>query len=231
MPKINRIAIIPARSGSKGLKNKNIIDLCGKPLLAYSVEAAVKSKLFSRVFVSTDSKKYASIAKKYGADIIIRDTNISNDQTPTYYVIKDVLDKTNLDIDYFVLLQPTSPLRNSKHIVEACMLFEKSNKNFLVSMCKANHNSSLIKPLDNKMTLKYYTDDYSNYRRQKKEEYYPNGAIFIGKPNIYIKKKHFFGKESIAYIMDKKSSIDIDDVLDYKFAKTIMSDCLKGKNE
>ena len=91
---MNKIAIIPARSGSKGLKNKNIIDVCGKPLLAYSIEAALKSACFDTVILSTDSDEYAEIGKRYGAEIMMRGENLSDDKATTFMVIEDILAKS-----------------------------------------------------------------------------------------------------------------------------------------
>ena len=113
---MKRIAIIPARSGSKGLKNKNIIDVCGKPLMAYTIEAACKSNLFDRIIVSTDSIEYGRLAQKYGAEVMYRGEKISNDKATTFMVIEDLLSRINCKINYFVLLQPTSPLRTEKQL-------------------------------------------------------------------------------------------------------------------
>ena len=109
---MNKIAIIPARSGSKGLKDKNVIDICGKPLLAYSIEAALKSSLFEKVILSTDSEKYAQIGESFGAEIMMRGEKLSDDKATTFMVIEDILSRLESPCDYFVLLQPTSPLRN-----------------------------------------------------------------------------------------------------------------------
>lgn len=226
---LSKIAIIPARSGSKGLKDKNIIDICGKPLMAYSIEAAVQSKMFSRVIVSTDSEKYGEIAQKYGAEIIYREEEISNDKASTYMVIEDLLKKINDKFSYFVLLQPTSPMRNSRHIQEAVKLFESNYEKFdyLISVKQAEHTSALVKIIDDDNSLKNFDTDFSNYKRQDFKEYSPNGAIFIGKPKAYLSQKHFFGKKSLAYYMNKADSIDIDDELDYEFACLCMEKRLK----
>lgn len=217
---MNKIAIIPARSGSKGLKDKNIIDICGKPLMAYSIEAACSSGIFEKVIVSTDSKEYGEIARKYGADVMYRGEALSNDQATTYMVIEDILQRLKKEEDYFVLLQPTSPMRTSKHIIEAVKKFETLYNvyDFLVSVKEAEHASALVKPIEDDESLKYFDTDFANYRRQAYQEYSPNGAIFIGKPDAYLKQKHFFGKRSLAYKMSKMDSIDIDDELDYEFA-------------
>ncbi|END7904885.1 acylneuraminate cytidylyltransferase, partial [Escherichia coli] len=103
----NKIAIIPARSGSKGLLNKNILMLCDKPLIAYTIEAAIESKVFDKVIVSTDSTEYKDIALRYGAEVIMRDKELASDKATSFVVVKDVLEKNN-GYDYFALLQPTS---------------------------------------------------------------------------------------------------------------------------
>lgn len=220
---LKKVAIIPARSGSKGLPNKNILMLLDKPLLAYTIEAAIESKEFSRVIVSTDSAEYKDISMQYGAEVIIRDEALASDTSTTFMVIKDVLEKTT-GFDYFVLLQPTSPFRSSVHIQEAVSLFENSSyADYLVSVVETDKCADLIKPLDGDNSLRYFDADFSNYRRQNKKNYSPNGAIFIAKIEPYLKQKHFFGEASIAYKMNKADSLDIDDRLDFEFAITIMN--------
>lgn len=226
---MKKIAIIPARSGSKGLKDKNIIELCGKPLMAYSIEAALESDVFSMVYVTTDSKLYADIAKSYGASVIMRGDRLSNDKATSFMVIEDVLKKVGYsDLDYFTLLQPTSPMRTSQHVKEATQLFERNfdSFDFLVSVKEAEFASVLVKPIEQDLSLKYFDTDFSNYRRQSYKEYSPNGAIFCGKPTAYLNKKHFFGPKSIAYIMNNEDSVDIDNKIDYELAQLLMQERL-----
>ena len=123
---MKRLAIIPARSGSKGLRNKNIIDLCGKPLMAWSIEAATQTGLFEKVLVSTDSEHYADIARQWGADVMMRGEAQSSDTATTYDVMEDLLGRLTENYDYFMQLQPTSPLRSAKHVREAIELFDAS---------------------------------------------------------------------------------------------------------
>lgn len=222
---MRKIAIIPARAGSKGLKDKNIMELCGKPLMAYSIEAAKTTNIFERVIVSTDSEEYKEIAEKYGAEVLLRGERISNDTATTYMVLEDIFNRIDVDkYDYFVLLQPTSPLRNARHIKEAVCDFENSfnNFDFMVSVKEAEHISDLVKQIEEDGSLKYFDTDFSNYRRQTGKQYSPNGAIFIGKIERYLKCKHFFGAKSKAYFMSKEDSIDIDDILDYQLVRLIM---------
>ena len=223
---MNKIAIIPARSGSKGLVNKNILMLLDKPIIAYTIEAAIQSNCFSKVIVSTDSLEYKEIAEKYGAEVIMRGENLSNDTATSYMVIEDILQKDlGIEYDYFMLLQPTSPFRNYQHIRESIEKFEKNIESFdfLVSMTEATKNSILIKQIEEDGSLKNYDLDFSNYKRQNYKEYYPNGAIFIGKNKEYLEKKHFFGERSLAYFMTKEDSVDIDDKLDFEFAILLMN--------
>ena len=223
---MRRIAIIPARSGSKGLKDKNIIDLCGKPLIAYSIEAALETGLFDHVIVSTDSEHYAEIAQHYGAEVMMRGEALSNDKATTFMVLEDILkNRLQESIDYFVLLQPTSPLRTSKHITEAIEKFESKIEHFdfLVSMKEAEHAKVLVNPIDDDESLKYFDTDFSNYRRQGYKDYSPNGAIFIAKPDSYLEQKHFFGAKALSYIMSAEDSVDIDGALDLVVAKAIIA--------
>ncbi|MBE5910046.1 acylneuraminate cytidylyltransferase family protein [Pseudobutyrivibrio sp.] len=223
---MKKIAIIPARSGSKGIKDKNIIDFDGKPMMAYSIEAAMDSNCFSQIIVSTDSTKYGSIAKEYGADVVYRDERVSNDLATTYMVIKDLYTKIEHNHDYFVLLQPTSPLRTYKHIQGAIELFEEryNDYDFLVSVKEAEHSRLLVNPIDKDLSLKYFDVDYANYRRQSYKDYVPNGSIFIAKIEAYFAQKHFFGAKSLAYIMNDLDSVDVDTELDYKFALLCMEE-------
>ena len=228
---MKKIAIIPARAGSKGLKDKNIIDIEGKPLLAYSIEAAIESNIFEQVIVSTDSKEYGEIARKFGAEVMYRGENLSNDNASTYLVIEDLLSKVSIKFDYFVLLQPTSPMRTSLHVKEAVELFEKNYNSFdfLVSVKEAEHARVLVNSIDEDCSLKNFDTDFSNYKRQAYKDYSPNGAIFIGKNDVYLSQKHFFGANSIAYKMSRFDSIDIDDQIDYELACLCMKKLLDGE--
>ena len=127
------LTIIPARGGSKRLPRKNVLDLCGKPLIAYSIEAALKSKYIDKLIVSSDDDEILEISKKYGANIIKRPPELGTDTTTTFDTIKHVVD--NLDIyDYVILLQATSPLRNQIHIDESIQLLELKKADAIVSV-------------------------------------------------------------------------------------------------
>lgn len=226
---LKKIAIIPARSGSKGLVNKNILMLIDRPLIAYTIEAAKKSELFEHVIVSTDSYEYKAIAEYYGAEAVMRGEELSSDAATSFMVVEDVLQKYK-DFDYFVLLQPTSPFRTAEHISEAVNLFEKTtHAKFLSSVVESSKSIDLIKPISESLSMASFDLDFSKYRRQDYKQYTPNGAIFIGYIDDYLRQKHFFGADSIAYIMSKEDSVDIDDRLDFDVAIMLMNKRVKDK--
>ncbi len=228
---MKRIAIIPARSGSKGLKNKNILPICDKPMLAYSIEAATQSGLFERVILSTDSEEYGQIATAYGAEVILRGERVSNDSASTFMVLEDLFNRIDLDFDYFMLLQPTSPMRNAQHVKEACALFDAriGEFDFMASIQKAHHPAVLVRPVEEDRSLKHFDIDYSNYRRQAFADYSPNGAIYIAKPQQYLQQKHFYGKASLGYEMNPIDSADVDNAVDYELVCLLMAKRLKGE--
>lgn len=225
MNNMKRLAIIPARSGSKGLKDKNIADLYGKPLIVYSIEAALQSNVFDKVLVSTDSEIYAEISRQYGADVIMRGETQSNDKATTYDVLVDLLARLDEKYDYFTLLQPTSPLRNAVHVKEAVDAFEShiDRFDFLVSVKESKCAKVLVNPIDADESLKYFDADFSDYRRQSCRDYSPNGAIFMAKPEAYLQHKHFFGAKALAYKMNAVDSIDVDGILDLELARIIIA--------
>jgi CMP-N,N'-diacetyllegionaminic acid synthase len=214
------LAIIPARGGSKRLARKNVLDLCGKPLIAYSIEAGLKSKYIDKVIVTSDDEEILSISKRYGADIIVRPDELSNDTATTFDAIKHTIENIN-KYDYIVLLQPTSPLRSEKHLDEAIEFLQQKNAEAVVSVCETEHSPLWCNtlPEDGSMNS-FLKEEILNKRSQDLNKYFRlNGAIYISKTDKLLKNKGFFLKENIfAYKMDKKNSIDIDDEFDFKLA-------------
>ncbi|MCT7466008.1 acylneuraminate cytidylyltransferase family protein [Aliarcobacter cryaerophilus] len=218
------LAIIPARGGSKRLPQKNILDLCGKPLISWSIEAALKSKYISKVVVSSDDEDILNISSNFGADIIKRPYELANDTATTFDAVKHTIDNFE-NYDYIVLLQPTSPLRNEKHIDEAIELLEEKQADAIVSVCEMDHSPlwSNTLPKDGNMN-NFLRDEVLNKRSQDLEKYYRvNGAVYICKTDKLLENKSFFLKDNIfAYIMDRKSSIDIDEEIDFLFAQRVI---------
>ena len=218
------LAIIPARGGSKRLPRKNVLDLCGKPLISYTIEAALKSKYINKVIVSSDDEEILNISSNFGADIIKRPYELANDTATTFDAIKHTIDNFE-NYDYIVLLQPTSPLRNVKHIDEAIELLEEKQADGIVSVCEMDHSPlwSNTLPKDGNMN-NFLRDEVLNKRSQDLEKYYRvNGAVYICKTDKLLENKSFFLKDNIfAYIMDRKSSIDIDEEIDFLFAERVL---------
>lgn len=217
------IAIIPARSGSKGLKDKNIKKLNGKPLIAYTIEAAKKSNIFDKIIVSTDSKKYADISIKYGAEVpFLRSAKNSNDKAGSWDVVREVLSKLKERYDIVILLQPTSPFRTSKHIKEAVKLFFEKDANTVCSVCETPHPIFWCSTIDDTLSMKgFVKKEYQKRRQELPKTYTLNGAIYICKTKD-INNLNLYSNKSFAYIMPKESSIDIDSALDFKIASAIM---------
>ncbi len=218
------LCIIPARSGSKRLPNKNIKPLCGKPLLAWSIEAARESKYIDEIVVSTDSKEYAEIAKCFGASVpFLRPKELSLDTTTTFEVLEHCIrfyENLGKWFDYVVLLQPTSPLREAWHIKEACEKLITSGADSVISVCKCEHPPLWSNTLpENEDMSGFIAPEIRNIRSQDLPCYYRlNGAIFIAKTKALLESKDFFTKHTIAYKMDTMYSSDIDSSLDFEFA-------------
>jgi CMP-N,N'-diacetyllegionaminic acid synthase len=214
------LAIIPARGGSKRLPRKNILNLAGKPLIAWSIEAGLNSEYIDKVVVSSDDDEILNISKKFGADIIKRPNELASDTATTFDTIKHTID--NLEkYDYIVLLQATSPLRNEKHIDEAIELLENKKADAVISVCEMDHSPLWSNILPEDLSMKnFLREEVLNKRSQDLEKYYRiNGAIYICKTEKLLENKGFFIKENIfSYIMDRSSSIDIDEKIDFEFA-------------
>ena len=217
---MNILGIIPARGGSKGIPKKNIKDLKGKPLIAYTIEAALKSNL-TDVIVSTDCNEIAEISKKYNAKVIMRPANLAQDKTPTLPVLQFVIDSFDKNYDAVMTLQPTSPLRTIEHINESIDLFiNDENVDSLVSVTEVPHNYMPEKLMH--FNGKYLTGNEKVKRRQDIPIMYArNGAA------IYITKvdkinEYIFGGKILPYFMSKLNSFDIDDIEDWKIVERLV---------
>ena len=218
------LAIIPARGGSKRLPRKNLLDLCGKPLIAWSIEAALKSKYISKVIVSSDDEEILNIAKEYKADFIKRPDELASDTATTFDALKHTLENVG-KYDYVVLLQPTSPLRSEKHIDEAIELLKEKNADAIISVCEMEHSPLWSNTLDENLDMSnFLRDEVLNKRSQDLAKYYRlNGAIYICKTDKLLQNESFFLKENIyAYKMNKKHSVDIDEEIDFIIAEKLM---------
>lgn len=229
------IAIIPARSGSKGVKDKNIIDLCGRPLVDYTIRAALDSECFDTVMVSTDSEEYADISRKCGAEVpFLRSKSTSSDTAGSWDVVREVLKKyleQGETFDYVALLQPTSPLRSKDDIINAYNVLNRKNANNVVSVTEVSHPVQWCFALDETCSLSAFAQSpYSNMRRQElKKHYQENGAIYLVDANkIMDSSYNLYADDCYAYIMLRTHSIDIDEEVDLIIAKAMIEKNLRS---
>lgn len=224
---MRNLAVIPARSGSKGLKNKNIRMFAGKPLMAYTIESAINSNQFECVHVSTDSLKYADIARQYGADVpFLRSEKLSTDEAGTWDTVRFVINeylRLGNEFDTVTVLQPTSPLRTYGDIIAAFHIFEKNEVEAVVSVCETEYSPLLCNVLPENGSLNNFVDLNIVGRRQQSQQFYRiNGAIYIQRIDLLMRKGKLYGEKSFAYIMAKRSSIDIDDDYDFTIAELLL---------
>ncbi|MBS6559185.1 MAG: acylneuraminate cytidylyltransferase family protein [Clostridiales bacterium] len=225
---MNNLAIIPARSGSKGLKDKNIKLLDGKPLIAYSIEAAQKSEIYSHILVSTDSEKYGELAMQYGAEVpFYRSEENASDSADSWDVVKEVLrkyKKLGVEFDMFTLLQPTSPLRDYKDIQNAYQLLTEKKAVAIVSVCEMEHSPLWSNILPENNSLLGFLKTETNKQRQELETFYRiNGAIYMANVKAFLEDTNMYREGCYAYKMPAERSIDIDTELDFKIAETIIN--------
>lgn len=223
------LAIIPARGGSKGLAGKNIKELCGKPLIAWSIEAGYKSNYLDEIMVTTDCQNIAEVAKQYGANVpFLRPKELATDTATTFDAIKHTIDyyKNELkEFDYIVLLEPTSPLRESVDIDNAIKILLDSNADSIVGICRTEDQNPAFLVLKNE---KNFISGYENkemkvLRRQDiKDVYFFEGTIYISKTNILLDKKKFYHENTIGYEVPKYKSLEIDDIEDFIMVEAIM---------
>lgn len=230
---MRNIAIIPARSGSKGIIDKNIKELNGKPLVAYSIKEALSSGCFDTVMVSTDSEKYAGISRDYGADVpFLRSKRTSSDIATSWDTVLEVLDMySNLGktFDTFCLLQPTSPMRIAEDIRNAYKEFEERNAFAVLSMTALEHPLSWCGLIGTQNSLNGFMQESGFKQRQSQETYYrPNGAIYIVSIPEFRKDQFLYREGAYAYIMPKERSVDIDNEFDFKFAEFLLREHVAG---
>ena len=223
------LAIIPARGGSKGIKNKNIVDINGKPLIYYSIREAKRSKYIDKIIVSTDSDEIASISKKYGAEIpFLRPKSLAMDTSKTIDTVIhciEFLKSKGKDYDLMVLLQPTQPLRKSWHIDEALEFIIDKDEESLISVSKAKEHPILMRKIDQDSHVISLLNENSTKRRQDFTQIYKvNGAIYINKINNNLNNETSLNDNKLAYIMDESYDLDIDEELDLKLARMIIDE-------
>lgn len=222
------IAVIPARGGSKRLPNKNIKPLKGKPLIVWTIEAALQYGGFDIVIVSTDSQKIADVAKAAGAFVpFLRPAELATDTSTTEGVIGHIvewIEKNFEKVARVTLLQPTSPLRDAEEICNAIALYDKMQALAVVSVCELEHPIQYCNLLPENLSLEGFIPKNLNKRSQDLDTYYRlNGAIYIFDRKFVGALKDIYCKGAFAYVMNKWKSIDIDDKHDFQMAEYFMA--------
>jgi CMP-N,N'-diacetyllegionaminic acid synthase len=221
------LCVIPARKGSKGLRNKNIKKLNKIPLIAWSILTAKKCKLIDEIIVSTDCPKISKIAMKYGANVpFIRPKKFATDKASSFSVLKhaiDFLKKKKNYFDYIIMLEPTSPLRNSKDVDFCINKIKKDNIESLVSVTRVvDEHPYFLYSINKKNILRPYLKKQKKLyiRRQDVSPlYYLEGSVYISKITTLLNEKTWYHKKTQAFEVEKWKSLEIDDIDDFKLAQ------------
>jgi N-acylneuraminate cytidylyltransferase/CMP-N,N'-diacetyllegionaminic acid synthase len=233
------LGIIPARCNSKRVINKNIRKLNGKPLIAYTIEAALKAKSLTRVIVSTDSEEIADLSKSLGAEVpFLRPCELAQDSTPMLAVLQHAVEsleqKENYKIDIIMILQPTSPLRKSCHIDEAVRKLIDTDADSVVSLCEVEHSPYWMKKIKGDKVFDFIEGSEKYTRKQDLPKVHRlNGAIYVTRYKALVEENRLLGDNTRAIIMNQEDSIDIDTELDFKLAELVLKErhiCGKNKN-
>lgn len=218
------LALIPARANSKGLPGKNTRNLAGKPLIAWSIEAANRSQLVDMTVVSTDSIKTAKLAKSLGANVpFIRPAELALDDTPG---IDPVLHATQMipGYDILVVLQPTSPLRTTQDIDAAIQYLQESEADFCISVTRSKIHPNWLYSKNSDGFLSRYEDDSQETHRQSLTSLYaPNGAIYIARTEKLLEHESMLGPRTVAYEMSDVTSWDIDTLFDFRLCEWLLA--------
>jgi len=220
------IAIIPARGGSKRIPRKNIKEFHGKPLIAYSIEAAKESKCFDRIIVSTDDHEIAKIAKKYGAEVpFIRPAKFSGDYSTTLDVLNHAISwciSEKIDINNVCCIYATAPFLSPKYIQEGLTLLTNSGASFTFSATSFPFPIQRAIRLDESLRVNMFHPEYMNTRSQDLEEaYHDAGQFYWGKSDAFLEGKMIFSESSIAVILPRNLTQDIDTEEDWIFAELL----------
>jgi CMP-N,N'-diacetyllegionaminic acid synthase len=219
------LAVIPARGGSKGLPRKNIRTFAGKPLIAWSIEEALKVDAIDTLICSTEDEEIAGIAKQYGCQVpYMRPPELAGDTVSGIDVLVNVLAfyrDQGIEFDALINLQCTSPLRTAAHIEAAIALFQEKEATNLISICEAEHNPHWMMTLTAEGTLSPLMDDaYLSKRRQDLPKIYrPNGAIYIARVDNFLAHRDFKTPAPVPFVMTARDSVDIDDETDFQLAE------------
>jgi len=225
------IAIIPARGGSKGLPEKSIKPLCGKPLIGWSIEQAKDCKYIDEIFVTTDSEKIANTAKEFGVDVpFLRPSELAKDTSSSMDVVEHVLshfENRNIFFDYIVLLEPTSPLRKKKDLDNAIqMAIENETADGIISLGEVHmEHPMIVKKITEKGKIKPYIDNIKkiSQRQQADKAYFPYGVIYMIRTDIFKKERAFYTDNVLPYYIERWQNYEVDDIYDFMAIEAILT--------
>ena len=216
------VAVIPARSGSKGLKGKNTLPIAGRPLVAWTILAAVNSQIVDQAIVSSDIHEVLELATQFGAVPLDRPSDLAVDTSRASEVIRHAIEGRG-ECDVVAYLQPTSPLRTSTHIDEALTVLAEDSAAAVVSVYETHLSPELLYRMNGKGQLDPVVPHQEVRRQELVTTYVLNGAIYAGFRPALVRANYCFGAMSpTAYVMSEVESIDIDDLSDFEKAQAIM---------
>lgn len=227
------LAYIPARSGSKGIKDKNIMEICGKPLIAYTIEAAKRSRYIDRLIVSTDSLRYAEVAKRWGAEVpFLRPAELATDTAPEMLTTLHLMDwaeqewlKDNQEpFDIIFRLQCTSPLRSTEDIDQAIEELIAKDADSIMGVSEAPVSPLWMNTLPVDKSMKDFIPKHIQKKnRQELPKYFQlNGTIFVARWDFIKKYQQWDGDKTYAFIIPRERAVDIDDEIDLALAKVLL---------
>ena len=226
MERMTTVALIPARGGSKGIPRKNVLSFCGKPLIQWSIEAALHSPLINRVIVSTDDLEISKISLSGGAEVpFLRPDELATDSAPGISTVMHALDQLP-DVSDLLLLQPTSPLRTSADIDSIFALRRQLGSESAVSLARSpKHPAWMYAMNDLKLLNPVLKADSPPCRQDLSPVFSLNGALYLATRSFLLREKTFVSKETVGYVMPRERSVDIDTTLDWQWAEFLMQHC------
>ncbi len=225
---MKKIAVIPARSGSKRIPNKNLVDFFGKPLVAHTILASLKSNCFSRVIVSTDSEAYGHIARSYGAEVLIREAGISNDEATIAQVGLHAVSALQMEKDdQLALLFPTCPLRESHVVQNFCSDYDQGQAQAMITVCDYGnlkpHWAIDVEQVQNEKKFQFYFgDQYLTNSQNLRPLYCPSGAIWMQSVENLLKYRTIYNEHLKFFKVSARVGIDIDTPEDLELAGIYM---------
>lgn len=218
------LAIIPARGGSKRIPRKNIKNLAGKPLIAWTIDEAKKSKYLDRIVLSSEDKEIMETAKKFGCEVpFIRPADLAKDDTPGTLPILHAIESIDSKYDFIVLLQPTSPLRKSQSIDNAIDFIINQKADSIVSLTKVTKSPEWMFCMNEDKTIDSIFNNDNKRKQEMTNVFQLNGAIYIIKTDYFKKIKSLIGEKTLGFIMNYKESIDIDNMSDWEYVEFLLA--------